>query len=107
MVTTGDVAPVALSVRDDLRSRMGWGLVYQVQRLSDEEKIAALTQSAQARGLILSTGVLPYLITHYQRDMRSLSTMLDALDRYSLETQRAITLPLLKDLLQRDATPQP
>ena len=106
MVATGDVAPVALDVRDDLRSRMGWGLVYQVYRLSDEEKIDALGKSAKARGLILSTGVLPYLITHYQRDMRALSAMLDALDRYSLETQRAITLPLLKDLLQRDASPQ-
>ncbi len=105
MVSTGDVAPAILAVREDLRSRMGWGLVYQVHRLSDDEKIEALSRSAQTRGLILSPGVLPYLITHYQRDMRSLSAMLDALDRYSLETQRAITLPLLRELLQLDATP--
>ncbi len=103
MVSTGSVAPAILPVREDLRSRMGWGLIYQVHRLTDEEKITALTQSAQIRGLILSPGVLPYLITHYRRDMRSLSTMLDALDRYSLETQRAITLPLLRDLLQISA----
>jgi DnaA-homolog protein len=103
MVSTGSVAPAILPVRDDLRSRMGWGLIYQVHRLTDEDKITALTQSAQARGLILSHGVLPYLITHYRRDMRSLSTMLDALDRYSLETKRAITLPLLRDLLQISA----
>ncbi len=103
MLSTGSVAPAILPVRDDLRSRMGWGLIYQVHRLTDEEKITALTQSAHARGLILSPGVLPYLITHYQRDMRSLSMMLDALDRYSLETRRAITLPLLRDLLQLSA----
>ena len=103
MVSTGNAAPATLAVREDLRSRMGWGLIYQVHRLSDEEKITALSQSAQARGLILSPGVLPYLITHYHRDMRSLATMLDALDRYSLETKRAITLPLLRDLLQQDA----
>jgi len=103
MLSTGAVAPAILSVRDDLRSRMGWGLVYQVHPLTDEEKITALSKSAQARGLNLSPGVLPYLITHYRRDMRSLSTMLDALDRYSLETRRAITLPLLRDLLQLNA----
>ncbi len=104
MISTGNAAPATLAVREDLRSRMGWGLIYQVHRLSDEEKITALTQSAQARGLILSPGVLPYLITHYHRDMRSLATMLDALDRYSLETKRAITVPLLRDLLQQDAS---
>ena len=54
--------------------------------LSDEEKIAALTLSADARGLQLSTGVIPYLLTHFRRDMQSLSAMLNALDRYSLET---------------------
>ena len=99
MISTGPVAPLQLMVRDDLRSRMGWGLVYQVHRLTDDEKLTALTVSAERRGLLLSPGVLPYLITHFARDMRSLSAMLDALDRYSLETQRAITLPLLRDLL--------
>jgi DnaA family protein len=71
-----------------------------VHGLSDEEKMDALTKSATARGLSLSAGVLPYLLTHFRRDMQSLSTMLDALDRYSLETQRPITLPLLRELLQ-------
>ena len=46
-------------------------------------------------------------MTHFQRDMRSLSTMLDALDQYSLETQRPITLPLLRDLLQLEEEPKP
>jgi DnaA family protein len=85
---------------------MGWGLVYQVQGLSDDQKIAALTTAAEARGLTLSASVLPYLLSHFKRDMRSLSTMLDALDQYSLETQRPVTLPLLRDLLlQGNPTP--
>lgn len=100
MVTSGAVPPAVLPVREDLRTRMCWGLIYQVHELSDEEKIAALSQAATTRGLAVSPGVLPYLITHFQRDMRSLSAMLDALDRYSLETKRPITLPLLRNLLQ-------
>ena len=100
LVSTGSAPPALLPVREDLRTRMGWGLIYQVHGLTDDEKIAALTQAAQLRGLTLSPGVLPYLITHFRRDMRSLSAMLDALDGYSLETQRPITLPLLRELLQ-------
>ena len=99
MVSTGPVPPAVLPVREDLRTRMGWGLIYQIHGLSDDEKIAALTTAAEARGLTLSASVLPYLLSHFKRDMRSLSTMLDALDQYSLETQRPVTLPLLRDLL--------
>jgi DnaA family protein len=107
MITGGAVPPAVLPVREDLRTRMGWGLIYQVHELSDEEKIAALSQAAATRGLAVSPGVLPYLITHFERDMRSLSAMLDALDRYSLETQRPITLPLLRDLLQLEDDTKP
>ncbi|MGV3740950.1 MAG: DnaA regulatory inactivator Hda [Burkholderiaceae bacterium] len=106
LITAGSVAPAFLSVREDLRTRLGWGLIYQVHGLSDEEKIAALTRAAQSRGLALSPGVLPYLITHFHRDMRSLAAMLDALDRYSLETKRPITLPLLRELLELEEPPR-
>ncbi|WP_028102092.1 DnaA regulatory inactivator Hda [Pseudoduganella violaceinigra] len=103
MVSAGAVAPAVLPVREDLRTRMGWGLVYQIHGLTDEEKLATLTQMAEARGLILSPGVLPYLLSHFQRDMVSLSSMLDSLDQYSLETKRPITLPLLREWLQEEA----
>ena len=100
MLSTGDAAPAALRLREDLRTRLAWGLVYHVHGLTDEEKQAALERAAQARGFHLAPGVLPWLITHYRRDMTSLSALLDALDRYSLETKRPVTLPLLKQLLE-------
>lgn len=103
MVCSGAVAPAVLPVREDLRTRMGWGLIYQIHGLTDDEKVAALSAAATARGLTLSPGVLPYLLSHFRRDMRSLSTMLDSLDQYSLETQRPITLPLLREWLQAEA----
>jgi DnaA family protein len=102
LVSAGDAAPAQLKVREDLRTRLGWGLIYQIHTLSDEEKIEALTQAAAARGMILSPGLLPYLITHFRRDMQSLSAILNALDHYSLETQRPVTLPLLRSLLQME-----
>lgn len=102
LVAAGPQPPALLAVREDLRTRLGWGLIYQLHGLTDAEKIAALEHAAAARGLALSAGVLPYLMTHFKRDMPSLAAMLDALDRYSLETKRPITLPLLKDLLLHD-----
>jgi DnaA family protein len=105
LIATGALPPAQLSVREDLRTRLGWGLIYRLHELSDVEKIEALHRAAEGRALVLSAGVLPYLITHFQRDMRSLSAMLDALDRYSLETQRPITLPLLRNLIQQQGEP--
>lgn len=99
LVAAGNHPPMILNVRDDLRTRFGWGLIYQLHELTDEDKIDALERAAQLRGIQISTGVLPYLITHYPRDMSSLMDMLDQLDHYSLVTKRPITLPLLRELM--------
>ena len=104
LIAAGNHPPMILGVREDLRTRLGWGLIYQVHGLTDEDKINALEKAALQRSMSISSGVLPYLITHYQRDMNSLTKMLIALDQYSLETKRPITLPLLRDfLLQQEA----
>jgi DnaA family protein len=99
LLTTSQVPPANLTLRDDLRTRLAWGLVFQMHSLSDSEKAQALEKAAQARGLQLSSEVAPWLLRHFHRDMSSLMSLLDALDTYSLETKRAITLPLVKELL--------
>jgi DnaA family protein len=96
----GNAAPGALRLREDLRTRLGWGLIFQTHLLGDDEKIEALQQAAQARGLVLSSDVLPWLLNRFYRDMPSLMALIDALDAYSLETKRAVTLPLVRELLQ-------
>lgn len=104
LISTGAQPPAQLDLREDLRTRLGWGLIYQLYELTDDEKIAALTHIAAARGLTLAPGILPYLLTHYRRDMPSLYEVLDALDSYSLETKRPATLPLLRELLQQETS---
>jgi len=96
----GKAAPASLELREDLRTRLGWGLVFQTQLLDDDEKIQALEQAAKARGLVLSPDVLPWLLNRFYRDMPNLMALIDALDAYSLETKRAVTLPLVRELLQ-------
>jgi len=100
LLVSGPCAPAQLDLRQDLVTRLGWGLVYQVQGLSDEEKVEALKTHAKARGFELAREVAEYLLRHWRRDMPSLLAMLDALDRYSLQTKRPVTLPLLRQVLQ-------
>ena len=97
---SGNQAPNNLRIREDVRTRLGWGLVFQTQLLSDNEKIQALEKAAKARGLMMSTDVFPWLLNRFYRDMPNLMALLDALDAYSLETKRPVTLPLVRDLLQ-------
>jgi len=100
LLVSGHCAPAQLELRQDLVTRLGWGLIYQIHALSDVEKIQALKTHSQERGFELSQEVAEYLLRHWRRDMPSLLAMLDSLDRFSLETKRPITIPLLKQLLQ-------
>lgn len=102
LLTGGDRPPMAMPVREDLRTRLGWDLVFRLELLSDEERGQALQTRAQERGLQLSPEVIQWILTHYARDMNRLSQLIDDLDHYSLERQRAITLPLLRDFLSSD-----
>jgi DnaA family protein len=99
LILAGDRAPLAMPLREDLRTRLGWDLVFRLDPLSDEDRAHALRKRAGERGLELSAEVINWVLTHYARDMSRLTALVDALDRYSLEKHRAITLPLLKDLL--------
>lgn len=99
LVLAGDRAPLSMPLREDVRTRLGWDLVFRLQLLSDEDRAQALTTRANERGLSLSPDVINWVLTHYSRDIRQLSALVDALDRYSLAKHRAITVPLLKDLL--------
>jgi DnaA family protein len=104
LLASGDAAPAQLALRADLVTRLGSGLVYQVHSLNEEEKVAALRRHAQARGFRLSQEVVAYLLRHVQRDLPSLLALLDALDRYSIASRRAITLPLLRELMNAKVT---
>jgi DnaA-homolog protein len=101
LLVSGKASPLHLKLRDDLRTRLGWGLVYQVHGLSDEEKALALAQHAQTRGFALPTEVTQYLLRHGRRDLPSLLAVLDALDVHSLRLHRSPSVPLLKEVMQQ------
>jgi DnaA family protein len=99
-LASGNAAPSALRLMPELQTRLGWGLVFQLQGLDETEKRAALVRHAETLGFRLEPQITDYLLNHTARDMQSLLRVLEALDRFSLETQRPITLPLLRQLLK-------
>src|SRR6185503_9231261 len=101
VLAAGPRAPAGLALREDLRTRLAWGLVYQLRPLSDAEKAEHLLAEAGRRGLRLSGEVVRYLLTRFPRDLPSLNGVLDALDRYSLAAKRPVTLPLVREALEK------
>jgi DnaA family protein len=102
MLVAAGAPPGRLPLRDDLRTRLGWGLVYELVPLADADKPAALARYAEERGFRLAEDVIGYLLAHGRRDMTALLATLAALDRYSLAAKRPITVPLLRQWLQRE-----
>lgn len=100
LLVSARAAPKDVAIRRDLATRLATGLTYRVLPLSDEEKRLALGAHAKQRGFSIPEDVTAYLLTHARRDMGSLIAVLDCLDRFSLETGRPITVPLLKAALQ-------
>ncbi len=82
----------------DLATRLAAGLVYQLQPLTDDEKLAALRLRAQRRGLEMTQEVANYLLTRFPRDTHSLFALLDRLDTATLAAQRRLTIPFLRSL---------
>lgn len=105
LVLAGKQAPLKLKLREDLRTRIGQTLIYEVKTLNDSDKAAALKRHAIERGLKVDEGLVNYLLTHGRRDLPSLMAVLDSLDRATLERQHPATLPLLKEVLQLQLIP--
>ena len=100
VLAAGSVPPADLMMRDDLRSRLGWGHVYELQLLSEPERRGVLRAQADARGIFLSDEVISFVLSRFSRDLSSLMQLLNQLDGYALQTQRAITVPLIKAMLE-------
>jgi DnaA-homolog protein len=102
LVSAGHVPPVDLPLREDLRTRIAWGHVFALEPLAEPEARAALRREADRRGVFLSDDVMDYLLTRFARDLKHLMALLDRLDDFSLATKRAVTVPLLKQMLNEE-----
>ena len=102
VLAAGNLPPADLPLRDDLRTRLAWGHVFQLQLLDEAERRAVLRQQADERGIVLADEVMDYMLSRFSRDLGSLAQLLERLDGFALRTQRAVTIPLLKTMLQTE-----
>ena len=100
VVASGNVPPADLLLREDLRTRLGWGHVFALQALDDNARRTVIRQEADARGFLLGAEVMDFMLNRFSRDLGSLMQLLDQLDSYALQTKRAITIPLIKTMLE-------
>ena len=99
VLAAGEVPPADLRLREDLRTRLGWGLTFALSPLDEDGLRAALQREANRRGMALGDDLVSYLLTRYSRDLAFLMNLLDRLDRYALAEHRVLTVPLLKQML--------
>ena len=100
VLAAGELAPADLKLRDDLRTRLGWGHIYALKLLTEPERRAVLRQAADARGVFLGDEVMDFILNRFSRDLGHLMELLELLDGYSLQTQRAITIPMIKSMME-------
>lgn len=99
VLASGSLPPADLKLRDDLRTRLGGGHVFALQALGEPERRAVLRQAADERGIALSDEVMDFMLTRFSRDLGSLMDLLKLMDGYALQTRRAITIPLIKAMM--------
>ena len=102
VLAAADRPPADLQLREDLRTRLGWGHVFQLHALGETERRSVLRRAADERGVFLGDEVMDFMLNRFSRDLSSLMMLLDQLDAYALRTQRAITIPLIKSMLDNE-----
>jgi DnaA family protein len=100
VLAAGAMPPADLKLRDDLRTRLGWGHVFALKVLSEPERRSVLRQAADARGVFLGDEVMDFMLTRFSRDLSSLMELLELIDRYAMQTKRGITIPLIKSMME-------
>lgn len=99
IVAAGHLPPVDLPLREDLRTRLGWGPVFALQPLGEGQVRAVLRREADRRGVFLADEVMDYLLSRFTRDLNHLMQLLDRLDRFALARSRHVTVPLVRQML--------
>ncbi|XOV78224.1 MAG: DnaA regulatory inactivator Hda [Aestuariibacter sp.] len=88
----------------DLVSRLQWGQCMQLKDLSEQDKVAFLMRKAAERGFDLPKEVARFLLLRLPRDLRSLQEILEKLDKLSLQSQRKLTIPFVKEIFDNIPT---
>jgi len=100
LLVSAACAPAQLEIGlADLVSRLGWGVVYPIHALDDEQRCEAMQLRARQKGCELPDETVAYLLRRLPRELPTLFDTLDRLDDASLAAHRKLTIPFVKSVL--------
>jgi DnaA-homolog protein len=102
VLCTGATPPLSWQIRDDLRTRLGSGIVFEIKAIAQDLLMPLLYDYALQRGIKISEEVLTYVLSHTKRDVATLCHTINGIDRMSLALKRPITLPLVRAFLAQE-----
>ena len=101
IVVTGATPPKELHNLDDhLTSRLLWGLVAKMDITDDDSRRMIMKKLAADRQIVLPADVIDLLLGRLPRDIPTLVTALDTINRLALAQKRKVSVPLAKEALE-------
>jgi len=100
ILVSGSSLPADLSVMKDLKTRLSLAAVYKLDVLNDELTIEVLNKQMNDRNLTIDSKIYEYLLKNYSRDLNTLVSAMNQLDKSSLQSKKAISIPFVKKVLQ-------
>ena len=100
ILVSGSSLPADLAVMKDLKTRLSLAAVYKLEALNDELTMEVLNKQMNDRNLTIDSKIYEYLFKNYSRDLNTLVSAMNVLDKASLQSKKAISIPFVKTVLQ-------
>lgn len=101
IVVAGHAPIPELPLRQDIKSRLSWGLTFEIHHLDADSATEEFIRQASERGIVLNHETRLWIETHCPRDIQSLRRLLDELDAYAIKEKRKVTLPLILQFIAK------
>ena len=100
ILVSGSSLPADLTVMKDLKTRLSLAAVYKLEALNDQLTMEVLNKKMNDRNLTIDSKIYEYLFKNYSRDLNTLVSVMNQLDKASLQSKKAISIPFVKTVLQ-------
>ena len=83
----------------DLKSRINSNIELVMPKLSDKDKKHIIEIELIKRGLSIKEKNLDFIMNHSSRNLETLQTLVNKLDKLTMERKKNISIPLIKELI--------
>ncbi len=99
-IITGDTVPNLLQLElNDLKTRLSFTTIFQLENLTDSQKKQILIHNNKANSIVINDNFYNYLLKNYSRNLAELLTLITNINKYSIQEHKPISIFLLKKYL--------